>query len=160
DRLVRHAEFCSSNVRTGETKCLILEGYENADVSVQPVQYIDESNEMLWWSERSGWGHFYLYDRNGPLKNGITAGLFRADRVAAAAPKNRLLYFVANGREPGENIYYQHLYSVHLDGTGLTLMDPGNAHHVSALSPSRQFVVDTCSRVDMAPVSLVRTATG
>jgi dipeptidyl aminopeptidase/acylaminoacyl peptidase len=160
DRLVRHAEFCSANVRTGESKCLILEGYENADVSVQPVQYIDESNEMLWWSERSGWGHFYLYDRNGPLKNGITSGLFRADRVAAVDPKNRLLYFVANGREPGENIYYQHLYSVHLDGTGLTLMDPGNAHHVSVLSPSRQFVVDTCSRVDMAPVSLVRTATG
>jgi dipeptidyl aminopeptidase/acylaminoacyl peptidase len=115
---------------------------------------------MIWWSERSGWGQFYLYDRNGPLKNAITSGLFRVDRIVAVDPKNRLLYFVANGREPGENIYYQHLYSVHLDGTGLTLMDPGNAHHLSVLSPSHQFVVDTCSRVDMAPISLVRTATG
>jgi len=58
DRLVRHAEFCSANVHTGETKCLILESYENGDVNVQPVQYIEDSNEMIWWSERSGWAHF------------------------------------------------------------------------------------------------------
>jgi dipeptidyl aminopeptidase/acylaminoacyl peptidase len=160
DRLVRHAEFCSANVRTGETKCLLLEGYENADVSVQPAQYIEESNEMIWWSERSGWAHYYLYDRNGTFENAITTGLFRADRVVAVDAKNRLLYFVGNGREPGENIYYQHLYSVHLDGTGLTLMDPDNAHHVSVLSPSHQFVVDNCSRVDMAPLSVLRSATG
>jgi dipeptidyl aminopeptidase/acylaminoacyl peptidase len=160
DRLVRHAELCSANVQTGETKCLLLEGYENADVRMQPVQYLEESDEMVWWSERSGWAHFYLYERNGTLKNAITSGLFRADRVAAVDAKNRLLYFMANGREPGENVYYQHLYSVHLDGTGLTLLDPGNAHHASVLSPSHQFVVDNCSRVDMAPVSLLRSATG
>jgi dipeptidyl aminopeptidase/acylaminoacyl peptidase len=160
DRLVRHAELCSANVHTGETKCLLLEGYENADVSVQPVSYLEDSDEMIWWSERSGWGHFYLYGRDGTLKNAITSGLFRADRVSALDPKNRMLYFVGNGREPGENIYYQHLYSVHLDGTGLTLMDPGDAHHMSVLSPSRQFLVDNCSRTDMAPVSVLRAATG
>jgi dipeptidyl aminopeptidase/acylaminoacyl peptidase len=160
DRLVRHAELCSANVHTGETKCLVLESYESGDVNVRPVQYIEDTSEMIWWSERSGWGHFYLYDRNGTLKNAITSGLFRADRIAAVDAKNRLLYFVANGREPEENIYYQHLYSVHLDGTGLTLMDPGNANHISVLSPSHQFVVDNCSRVDMAPISILRSATG
>ncbi len=160
DRLFRHAELCSANVHSGETKCLVLEGYENADISVQPPQYIDESNEMIWWSERSGWGHYYLYDRNGSFKNAITAGLFRADRVAAVDAKNRLMYFVANGREPNENVYYQHLYSVHLDGTGLTLLDPGDGQHTSNLSPSHQFVVDNCSRVDAAPVSILRNSTG
>jgi dipeptidyl aminopeptidase/acylaminoacyl peptidase len=160
DRLVRHAELCSVNVRTGATKCLVLEGYENADVSMQPVLYVEESNEMIWWSERSGWAHFYLYDRNGTFRNAITSGLFRADRVTAVDAKNRMLYFVGNGREPGENVYYQHLYRVQLDGTGLTLLDPGDAHHVSVLSPSHQFLVDTCSRVDLAPVSVLRTATG
>src|SRR5205085_4643188 len=41
-----------------------------------------------------------------------------------------------------------------------TLLDPGNGHHKSYLSPSRQFVVDTCSRVDMAPVSVLRDHRG
>jgi dipeptidyl aminopeptidase/acylaminoacyl peptidase len=160
DRLVRHAELCTANVHTGETKCLVLEGYENADVRMQPVHYIDESNEMIWWSERSGWGHFYLYDRNGTYKNAITSGLFRADRVVAVDAKNRLLYFTGNGREPGENIYYQHLYRVHLDGTGLTLLDSGDGNHAAVLSPSHQFVIDNCSRVDAAPTSVLRTASG
>jgi dipeptidyl aminopeptidase/acylaminoacyl peptidase len=160
DRLQRHMELCTVHVPTGETKCLLTEGFENANINFQPVRYLDESDEMIWWSERSGWGHFYLYDRSGKLKNAITSGLFRASRIAAVDPKNRLLYFHGNGREPGENVYLEHLYCVHLDGTGLTLMDPGNGNHQSVLSPSRQFVVDNCSRIDLAPVSILRDATG
>src|SRR5439155_17090569 len=110
DRLWRHAELCSMNARAGTTRCLILEGFENADIATQAVHYVEETDEMIWWSERSGWGHYYLYDRNGKLKNQITTGLFRASHIYAVDPKNRVLYFQANGREPGENIYYQHLY--------------------------------------------------
>ena len=42
---------------------------------------------------------------------------------------------------------------MNLDGTGLALMDPGPANHRSILSPTRQFLVDNASRVDMAPTS-------
>lgn len=160
DRLLRHLEFCSVNIHTGETQCLLTEGFENAFIDPQPVRYIDETDEMIWWSERSGWGHFYLYDRKGKLKNVITSGLYRASRIVAVDPQKRLLYFQGNGREAGENVYLSHLYSVHLDGTGLTLLDPGNAFHQSSLSPTRQFVVDNCSRVDLAPVAVLRDANG
>ena len=121
---------------------------------------MEETDEMIWWSERSGWGHFYLYGRDGKLKNAITSGSFRASSIVQVDPKNRLLYFLANGRESGENIYLEHLYCVHLDGTGLTLMDPGAANHQSILSPSRQFLVDNASRVDLAPTSTLRHADG
>jgi dipeptidyl aminopeptidase/acylaminoacyl peptidase len=160
DRLQRNVEFCTVNVKTGDTKCLIVEGFENANVNFRPASYLDESNELIWWSERSGWGHFYLYDRSGKLKNAITSGLFRASAVWAVDAKKRLLYFRGNGREPGENIYYEHLYCVNLDGTGLTLLNPGDAHHTASLSPTRQYVVDNCSRVDAAPISYLRDATG
>jgi dipeptidyl aminopeptidase/acylaminoacyl peptidase len=160
DRLWRHAELCTVNVHTGETKCLILEGFEGANVTLLPVQYVEDTDEMIWWSERSGWGHFYLHDRTGKLKNAITAGPYRASRIVSVDAKNRLVYFLANGREPGENVYFQHLYCVHLDGTGLTLLDPGDANHQSFLSPTRQFVVDNCTRVDRTPVAFLRDATG
>jgi dipeptidyl aminopeptidase/acylaminoacyl peptidase len=160
DRLVRHGELCALNTVTGEIKCLIAEGFENAHLSTQTIRYLEESGEMIWWSERSGWGHYYLYDRDGKLKNAITSGSYRAGRIVDVDPQKRLLYFTGNGREPGENIYNEHLYCVHLDGTGLTLMDPGNANHRSSLSPSRQFVVDNCSRVDLAPKTVLRRASG
>jgi dipeptidyl aminopeptidase/acylaminoacyl peptidase len=160
DRLQRNVEFCTVNTKTGEAKCLIVEGFENANINFQPVSYLEETDEMIWWSERSGWGHFYLYDRSGKLKNAITSGLFRAGIIVAVDAKKRLLYFRGNGRETGENLYFQHLYCVNLDGTGLTLLDPGNANHSASLSPTRQYVVDNCSRVDAAPVSYLRDATG
>jgi dipeptidyl aminopeptidase/acylaminoacyl peptidase len=160
DRLHRNAEFCTVNTRTGEAKCLILEGFENSSLVTQPVKYLEESEEMIWWSERSGWGHYYLYDRAGKLKNPITFGDFRASTIVAVDPKHRILYFRANAREPGECVYFNHLYSAHLDGSGVTLLDPGNANHDSHLSPSRQVVVDNCSRFDQAPVSVVRDARG
>jgi dipeptidyl-peptidase-4 len=160
DRLHRNVEFCTLNTATCECKCLFLEGFENSSIVTQPIKYLDETNEMIWWSERTGWGHFYLYDRGGKFKNAITTGAFRASSIVAIDAKNRMLYFKGNLREPGENAYFNHLYSVHLDGNGLTLLDPGNADHDSKLSPSRQYVVDNCSRVDMAPVSVLRDARG
>jgi dipeptidyl aminopeptidase/acylaminoacyl peptidase len=160
DRLWRHAELCSTSVRTGQTRCLVPEEFEDASVATQPAQDVDGTGELVWWSERSGWGHYYLYDHGGRLKNPVTQGAFRAGRVHAVDPKGRLLYFEGNGREPGENVYYRHLYRVGLDGTGLTLMDPGDGDHRPSLSPSRRFLVDNCDRVDMATVAVLRDADG
>jgi dipeptidyl-peptidase 4 len=160
DRLIRHLEFCSMDVPAGTSKCLISEGFENATLDFRPARYLDETNEMIWWSERTGWGHFYLYDQDGKLKNAITVGPYRAATISEVDIKNRLLYFTANGREPKENIYLQHLYRVNLDGTGLALMDPGSANHRSIMSPTRQFLVDNASRVDLAPTAVVRAADG
>ena len=160
DRLLRHVEYCAIKTASGEAKCLIAEGFENAYLVPPTVRTLEETDEMIWWSERSGWGHFYLYDKEGKLKNAITSGPFRASRISSVDPKNRLLYFVANGREENENIYFEHLYCVHLDGSGLTLMDPGDSSHTSVLSPSKRFLVDNCSRVDRQPCSVLREASG
>lgn len=168
DRLQRHLEVCTLNTKTGEEKCLIAEGFDSAYLEFHNLRYVDESDEMIWWSERSGWGHFYLYGRDGKLKNAITNGAWRASQIVDVDGKNRLLYFRGNGREPGEQIYYNHLYRVRFDGTDLTLLDPSDvcfsshheagclgANHSSYLSPSRRFIVTTCSRVDCPHMSYV-----
>ncbi|MDE0914679.1 MAG: prolyl oligopeptidase family serine peptidase, partial [Planctomycetota bacterium] len=160
DRLVRNVEFCSLDTRTSECTTLIEEGFQRANISTQSVRYLKDRDELVWWSERSGWGHFYLYSRDGKFKNAITSGPFRASRIVEVDEDKGLLYFRGNAREEGENLYYDHLYRVFLDGTGLTLLDPGDATHRSDLSPTRNFLVDNCSRVDMAPISRVCDAEG
>jgi len=169
DRLQRHLEVCSLNTKTGEEKCLIADGFDSAYLEFESrnMRYVDESDELIWWSERSGWAHFYLYTRDGKLKNAITSGSWRAGRIVDVDAKNRLLYFTGNAREPGENVYYNHLYRVRFDGTDLTCLDPSatcfsshdegcrGANHRSFLSPSKRFIVTSCSRVDAAPMSYV-----
>ena len=115
---------------------------------------------MIWWSERSGWGHYYLYDRNGEFKNAITTGPFRASSIVSIDEKNRLMYFRGNGEMPEENIYHEHLYSVRFDGSGLKMLDPGAGNHSSTLSPSKAFIVDNVNAVDMTPKSVLRDSNG
>lgn len=160
DRLRRNLEVTSLNVKSNDSKVLISEGFESAYLEYQPIRSVEDTEEMIWWSERSGWAHLYLYDKAGKFKNAITAGNFRVSRISAVDSKNRVVYFVANGREEGENVYYTHTYSIRFDGTGLTLLDPGAANHNSILSPNRQYLVDNTSRVDQAPTSVLRDATG
>lgn len=179
DRLRRNHEYCRLNLKTGEEKCLIAEGFQAAYLELAPPRLVEDTDEVIWWSERSGWGHFYLYDRDGKLKNPITGGEWRASRIVEVDAKNRLLYFVGNAREPGENVYYTHLYRVRFDGSDLTNLTPGNANHQitggapagrggavpvgpirSNLSPSRRFVVDTYSRVDLPTASVLRDDKG
>lgn len=160
DRPLRHDDLVTLDVKTGNTKTLITEGFQNANLVTENVTYVEGTDEMIWWSERSGWGHYYLYDHEGNLKNPITTGTYRASSIVDVDTKKRVMYFVANGREPGENVYYDHLYRVHLDGADLVLMDPGNATHKSTLSPSHSFVVDNWSRVDGQPASYLRDSNG
>ena len=64
------------------------------------------------------------------------------------------------GRERGENPYYSHLYRVNLNGTGLALLDPGNATHDARLSTNQKWIVDNFSRTDLVPQALLRDAAG
>ncbi len=160
DRVLRNVQYVSVELANGEVKGLFEEGFEKATIAPKAIRFLENNQEMIWWSERSGWGHFYLYDIEGNLKNAITAGTFFADRIVDLDEENRTLYFTAMGREPGENLNNRHLYSVRLDGQNLKLLDPGNADHSSSLSPTKRYVIDNHSRVDMAPRSVVRNSDG
>ncbi len=119
DRLLRNVEYCSLSLASGEIKCLFEEGFDKTTIAPKGIRFLNNNKEMIWWSERSGWGHFYLYDADGKLKNAITSGPFFAERIVDLDEENRILYFTALGKEPGENLNFRHLYSVRLDGRDL-----------------------------------------
>ncbi len=152
-------DICSVNTETGETKVLIEERM-NTYIETKRLQILGNGKELVHWSERDGWGHFYLYDENGILKNQITSGPWHCSDIVRLDEKNRVLYFTANGRETGENPYYDHLYRVNLNGTGLQLLNPGNYTYNSEMSDSYKYFVNTYSRVNTAPKSEIRDALG
>ena len=118
------------------------------------------SNEYIWYSERDGWGHLYLYDlATGKLKNRITSGDWAVTELLRVDEKARTLYFLADGKEPG-NPYFTHLYRVGLDGHGLTLLTPEDANHQITFSPSGRYFVDNYSKPDVPPVSVLRNSDG
>jgi dipeptidyl-peptidase-4 len=114
---------------------------------------VDGGKELIEWSEQDGWAHFYLYDGSGKLKNQITSGPFHCEDIVGIDDKRRILYFSANGREPGEDPYYLHLYKVNFDGSGLTLLNGGDFDHLMSMDDNHQYFVDNYSRVNTVPRS-------
>jgi dipeptidyl aminopeptidase/acylaminoacyl peptidase len=118
------------------------------------------SNEVLWFSQRDDWGHLYLYDLSaGQLKQQITRGAWNVLQVLRVDQETRTLYFTGAGREPGDP-YFRKFYSVRFDGTRLTLLTPEDADHEITLSPSGRYFVDSYSRPDVPPVTVLRDLEG
>jgi len=123
--------------------------------------YLAGSSEVIWFSERSNWGHLYLYDfSTGKLKHAITSGDWVVTELVRVDEKERVAYFLAAGKEPGQNPYFRHLYRVDLDGKNLTLLSPEDGDHTIELAPSGKFFTDSYSRPDVPPVTVLRDSSG
>ncbi|WP_460891079.1 S9 family peptidase [Rufibacter soli] len=158
-RDLKKIDVLSLDVPSGTVKPLIDERF-NTYVEITRVGLVNGGNELIHWSERDGWGHFYLYDGNGKLKNQITSGAYHCEEIVGIDDKARVLYFTANGREAKEDPYFLHLYRVNFDGSGLKLLNSGNFDHQSSLNDSRKFFVNTASRVNTVPVSALYNSNG
>ena len=159
DRLQRNLELIEVDLPAKKVSVLLTESMENGYLERQNARYL-KGGDFLWWSERSGWGHLYLYDNTGNLKRQVTSGPWRVDAVVQVDTVTRNVWFRGVGREDGENPYYAHLYRVNLDQPVVSLLDAGNASHSSVLSPSKKFAVDNFSRVDLPGHSVLRDERG
>ena len=117
----------------------------------------EDENDVIWWSERDGWAHLYRFDGQGNLKNRITSGPWVVSSVKYVDEAAHQIYFSAMGREADEVPYYAHLYRVNFDGTGLRLLTPERGNHTIRFSPSGDYFVDSYSRIEMPPVTLLRS---
>src|SRR5271156_2472858 len=124
-------------------------------------KYLPASNEVIWFSERDNWGHLYLYDlATGKLKNQITSGEWVVTQLLRVDEKNRVAYFLAGGREKGQNPYFAHLYRVGFDGKNLTLLTPEDGNHEVSFSLSGRYFFDSYSQPDVPDVAVVRDEAG
>ena len=124
-RDLKRIDVCVADVVAKTVKPLIAERL-NTYVEIKRVGLVNGSKELIQWSEADGWGHFYLYDDAGKLKNQITTGAYHCEDILGIDEKKRVLYFSANGKEANEDPYYLHLYSINFDGTSMKLLNAGD----------------------------------
>jgi dipeptidyl aminopeptidase/acylaminoacyl peptidase len=118
-----------------------------------------DSGEVIWMSERSGWNHLYLIDgATGEVKSPITQGEWVVRRVHSVDEQRRQIIVEIGGFAPGEDPYHAHFARVGFDGSGFTRLTEGDGDHSIEFSPDGRWLIDTYSRVDMAPVTELRNA--
>ena len=158
-RDMKRLDVCVADTGTGEVKALIQERM-NVYIESKPLKAINNDTELVFWSERDGWGHYYLYGADGTLKNQITHGEFVAEDISSIDEKGREIFLTASGREDGEDPYFMHFYRAKLDGSGMKMLDPGDASHAVNMSDSGRYFIDSLSKVNTAPKSVLFDASG
>lgn len=152
-------DICVANLETGAIKVLIEERLNTYIEERAPV-LIKNETELLHWSERDGWAHFYRYTTEGKLLNRLTRGPFHSEAIQGVNEKTGTVYFTAHGVQKGIDPYFEHLYSVPLSGGQPKALNPGDFTSSTSPSDSNSYFVSNYSRVDLTPVSELRNAAG
>ncbi|MCK5650601.1 MAG: DPP IV N-terminal domain-containing protein, partial [Gemmatimonadetes bacterium] len=143
---------------TGEVRAVVEERLNTYVEHQSPIRM--DNGDLIWWSEADGWAHLYRYGPDGTLRARLTSGPWHVMSAIGIDEAQRNVFFMANAREEGEDPYYMHLYRVGVDGSGLTLLNPGDFDHRSVMPESRGFFVDTYSRVNTIPASALFDGSG
>ena len=120
--------------------------------------WLEDSNELLWISERDGWRHIYLIDtQTGKVKKQLTKGDWVVKTIVNVDEEKRTLLFKACGIDVGVDPYLEKYYTLNIDNGKIVCLTPENANHSVTFTSDYQYMLDSYSRVNLAPTIVVRS---
>ena len=156
----KKVDICRADINSGEMEVLIEERM-NTYIETRPLYLIKNETEMIHWSERDGWAHFYRYDNQGNLINRITKGSYHSDYIKHYDGKSNSLFFTAHGVDNQIDPYYEHTYKISLSGGGTPkLLNKGNFNTMTYPSDNHRYFVNNFSRVNTTPESHLLNSDG
>ncbi len=148
---------------TGATRTVLDENtadYAAGDTFINSwgsrIEYLRKSEAVIYLSERDGWKHFYHVDIQTGKRRQITKGEWVVRGVDRLDEDKQEIWFRASGKNKGQDPYYIHHYRVSFDGTNLVALTEGDGTHRISYSPTKKYLIDTWSRVDMASSTAMR----
>jgi dipeptidyl-peptidase-4 len=158
-RLNRHQnrlEVLMADARTGRVRPVLTET-DSAWVDVDDdLSFIRGGRQFLWSSERDGFNHLYLYNRDGTVARQLTRGRWDVTQVFGVDEQGGWVYFSATEQGPQQ----RHLYRVRLDGSGFERLTKEPGTHSVQLSPRAPYYLDSYSRASSPPVITLHRTDG
>ncbi len=142
--------------RNGRTDLLVEEKADtwvNLNDDLRPTP---GTGEFVWASERSGFKHLELRDKDGDLVRELTQGPWAVDSVAAVDPSRREAWFTSGK----DDVLGSRLYRVSLDGGTVATVTPEPGTHKVVVAPDGNTFVDTHSTAAKPPTTTIRDRSG
>ena len=147
-----------SNAQSGTSREILVER-QPAWINLNDTLYfLEDEDGFIWQSERNGYQHLYLYQKDGTLIRPLTQGDFmvmssagelldRDQGLVGVDEESAWVYFTANKHALKE----RHLYRINLDGTGLQKLSQEEGVHAANFSPCMKYYLNTYSSASNPP---------
>jgi dipeptidyl aminopeptidase/acylaminoacyl peptidase len=166
-RGAKRIQLMEADLSTGDARFIVADSQRtHVELNLNIVgakpnwDVINGGQDVLWFSERDGWGHLYRFDGQGQLRNQITSGPWTFGSIVHVDEAAGRMYFTARGREAGRIPTMRDFYAVNLDGSGFATLGGEDADHEVSATPSGHYFVDTYSRPEQPPVTVLRDDNG
>jgi dipeptidyl-peptidase-4 len=146
-RSLKLYKFENSN----EQPKLLLEDVADTWINLHNDLRVIDTGEILWSSERTGFRHLELYDKEGKKIRDLTSGPWAVDAVEQVDAKRREVWFSGWMENPLE----KHLYRVSLDGGAITKVTYEAGTHKAVVAPDGETYVDTFTSRTRPPVTRI-----
>ena len=125
---------------TGIAK-VVLNEKDNAYVDVTDNLTFLKDNNFIWTSEKDGFNHIYLFDKNGKLKNQVTKGKWEVTSYYGFDEKTKTIFYqsVENGS------INRDVFRIGLDGKNKVKLSQSVGTNGATFSPNFQFFINTFS---------------
>lgn len=157
NRIQNRIDVLLADATTGRSRVLFTET-DAAWVDVtDDFTWLNDGRQFLWTSERDGWNHLYVYNRDGSVARQLTRGPWEVTRVMGVDERGGWVYFGGTREGPAE----RHVYRVRLNGRGeiqKLSREPGT--HNAAVSPAGTYYLDLYSTVTTPAVTRLHRADG
>lgn len=146
------------DAKTGEKVSTLFE--EKNEKYVHPMHSLTfipgENDEFIWWSERDGYDHLYLYNTNGKLVRQLTKGKWVVNEIAGMTAAGRKVIITAAKESPLE----KHIYAVTLENGKMERIDKGAGMHTATCSEDGKYVLDVYNGAGIPKNTYVRATDG
>lgn len=152
--LKQYVKLVDLNTKTEHT---LIE--ETSDTGIDNFEYraLEDKKKLIFLSERSGWRQLYIVDIKTGQTQPLTNGNYYINSIQYIDEKNETIYFLASGKEEGNNPYHQQVYKVNFKGK-VTLLTPEKTHHITHFSKDGKYFVDNYSTIQAPTKTVLRQA--
>ncbi len=140
-----------ANAASGETRVVFKEETATWTNPIDDLNWINDGNEFICKSDKTGWLHLYMVSRDGNNIQQISKGDFEVIRFLGINEKSGYAYYLASPENPTQC----YLYKTKMDGEGRAeRLTPENqaGHNYYNVSPDKKYAIHTYSSHNNPPV--------
>lgn len=133
---------------------VVLNEKDKAYVDINDNLTFLKDNSFIWTSEKDGFNHIYVYDKNGKLKNQVTKGNWEVVSYYGFDEKTKTIFYQST--ENGS--INRDLYRIGLDGKNKVRLSSKTGTNKATFSPNFHYFINTYSSATQPTVYTLNDA--